>query len=94
MGGGIMMKDRIIELKNTAETRIKDENSRYSMISFLRLISFLSAVVLFFLGFSKTNLIFILGGVAAFIIFIVFVKLHSEISKRINHHHLRILNNH
>lgn len=80
-----MMKDRIIELKNTAETRIKDENSRYSMISFLRLISFLSAVVLFFLGFSKTNLIFILGGAAAFIIFIVFVKLHSEISKRIKH---------
>lgn len=84
------MKDRINELKSAAESRIKAENSRYSAISFMRLISFMAAVVLFFLGFSKANVIFLIIGAAAFALFVVFVKQHSNISKRIKHDEMLI----
>lgn len=84
------MKDRINELKSAAESRIKAENSRYSAISMMRLISFMAAVVLFFLGFSKANVIFLIIGAFSFALFVVFVKQHSNISKRIKHDEMLI----
>ncbi|MBR1673534.1 MAG: DNA mismatch repair protein MutS [Eubacterium sp.] len=77
-----MIKEYISKV-NTIENQIRKERKSYGTLSFFRLVSFFSSVVMIIAGITDNNTIYLLAGIALLVAFIVLLRIHAKIDNRL-----------
>lgn len=77
------MYQKYMKEKAASEKQLAEWNKRFTVVSVFRLITFLAAVILLYLGISDHGLITGISGLIFFLIFIALINYHSVINTRI-----------
>ena len=78
------MNESIVKDKEKIELEKLSMDKKFSRVASIRLIVFLTAVVLISIGLGKKNLLIVGGGALLILVFIYLVRYHSVINDRIN----------